>query len=99
MPQIPNDTRWNSVVECLRTFMRNHALYVDVKTQMLNKNEDMPANISQAVDNIGLLREAEHMMSHMKKFGSALDRFQADDCKLGDSVRVWKGLMNDGVCK
>ena len=71
-PQIPNDTKWNSIVDYLKTFLKNHILYVDVKTIMLNKGEDMPANISLAVDNIGLLREAEHMMSHMKKFGRAL---------------------------
>lgn len=96
-PQIPNDTRWNSIVDCLQTFLRNHALYVEVKTIMLNKDQDMPANISQSVDNIGLLREAEHMMGHMKKFGGALDKFQADDCNLAESVKVWKGLLNDKV--
>ena len=99
MPQLPNATRWNSIVSCLETFIKNYHIYVNIKSDMLQNDEDMPANISKAVDNIGLLRNAEHFLGQMKKFGAALDRLQSDTCHLSDSVQVWNSLLEDKVSR
>ena len=95
MPQIPNETRWNSSVDCLKTFIKNHSYYVSVKTDLLANNEDMPKNISNSVDNIGLLREAEHLLTHMNKFSTALDLFQSDQSHIGCAVKIWRDLLDD----
>ena len=95
MPQIPNDTCWNSSVDCLQTFIKNHGHYVSVKTEMLIIGEDMPKHISQSVDNIGLLRDAETLLSQMNKFGSALDKFQSDNCSIGEAVKIWNDMLED----
>ena len=97
MSQLPNATRWNSIVSCLETFIKNYHTYVNIKSDMLQNDEDMPAPISRAVDNIGLLRNAEHFLGHMKKFASALDTLQSDTCHLSDSVHVWNSLLSDKV--
>lgn len=95
MPQLPNETRWNSVVDCLETFVKNHCLYTAVKTDMLQQGEDLPNNISRTVDNIGLMREAENLLAHMRKFSAALDQLQADNCHLADAVHIWNNLLDD----
>lgn len=97
MPQLPNDTRWNTVVDCLTTFIKNYHRYVNVKSVTLQNGEDMPVNISRAVDNIGLLREAQNYLNHMKIFARALDEFQSDTCHLSDAVRTWNSLLQDKV--
>lgn len=96
-PQLPNDTRWNSNVDCLDTFIRNQPIYIEIKSEMLRNNQDMPAQISQKVDDVGLLREAENLLSHMRTFGNALDRLQSDKCHLSDAVSVWINLLDDKV--
>ena len=30
MPQLSNDTRWNSQLGCIKTYISNHSLYVDM---------------------------------------------------------------------
>ena len=97
MPKLPNETRWNSTIDCLETFVKNQNLYVAVKTEMLQEDEEMPHNISRSVHNIGLLREAENLLVHMRKFGCALDKLQADDCHLSDAVKIWNDLLLDKV--
>lgn len=97
MPQLPNETRWNSQVDCLETFVKNHPHYVSIKSDMLMEGEDMPGRISLKVDDIGLLRNAEHLLSNMRKFARALDQFQSDTCHISDSVHVWFSLMKDKV--
>ena len=76
-------------MDCLRTFIKNHSIYVSIKTDLLAKDEDMPKNISNMVDNIGLLREAENMLTHMNKFSAALDLFQSDKTHIGCAVKIW----------
>ena len=76
-------------MDCLRTFIKNHSIYVSIKTDLLAKDEDMPKNISNMVDNIGLLREAENMLTHMNKFSAALDLFQSDKTHIRCAVKIW----------
>ena len=98
MSQLPNATHWNSIIHCLETFIKSYHVYVSIKSDMIMRDEnDMPANISRNVDNIGLLREAKNFLSHMRKFGCALDELQSDTCHLSDSVHIWKSLLEDRV--
>lgn len=97
MPQLPNETRWNSNIECLETFKNNHPIYVEIRTQMLQDGSSMPVNVGRCIDNIQLLREATYLLDHMKKFGVALDRLQAESCTLADGVNIWMELINDKV--
>lgn len=62
---------------------------------MLEQGEDLPNNISRTVDNIGLMREAENLLAHMRKFSAALDQLQADNCHLADAVHNWNNLLDD----
>ena len=94
-PQLPNDTRWNSDIACLETFKANHALYVEVRTEFLEKEISMPDNVARNIDNIGLLREAGRLLDQVKKFGIALDQLQSETCTISDACHVWYGLLKD----
>ena len=41
MPQIPNDTRWNSEVDCLESFKDNHNIFMEIRAELM---DDMPNN-------------------------------------------------------
>jgi hypothetical protein len=92
MPQLPNETRWNSQVACLETYKKNHHLYLEIRGE---KMDEIPANIGKIIDNIGLLREANHLLDQMKIFGSSLDTLQGDSCHLSDAVHIWLSLLKN----
>jgi hypothetical protein len=59
------------------------------------KMDEIPANIGKIIDNIGLLREANHLLDQMKIFGSSLDTLQGDSCHLSDAVHIWLSLLKN----
>jgi hypothetical protein len=92
MPQLPNETRWNSQVACLETYKKNHHIYLEIRGE---KMDEIPASIGKIIDNIGLLREANHLLDQIKIFGSSLDALQSDCCHLSDAVHIWLSLMKN----
>ena len=92
MPQLPNETRWNSQVACIETYQKNYNFYVEIYRE---KMEDFPANIGRIIEKIAIKREASHLLSQMKKLGVALDKMQSDSCHLSDAVHIWYSLIKD----
>ena len=92
MPQIPNDTRWNSEVDCLESFKDNHNIFMEIRAELM---DDMPNNIGRILDNIGIYREASRLLDDLKKFGVALDKLQSDTCHLSEAVDIWLSLIRD----
>lgn len=94
-PQIPNETRWNSGIACLETYLKNHHIYFEIRTEFLATGVGMPANVAKTIDNVGLLREGGRLLDQMKKFGVALDQLQSEKCSIGDACHIWYGLLDD----
>ena len=70
-------------------------MYVEVRTEFLEKEISMPDNVARNIDNIGLLREAGRLLDQVKKFGIALDQLQSETCTISDACHVWYGLLKD----
>lgn len=71
MPQLPNETRWNSQVACVETYVSNYNIYLEIR----GEHEILiPANIGKIIDNVGIYREAQNLLSQLKLFGNALDQ-------------------------
>jgi len=70
MPQIPNETRWNSQITCVESYISNHQIYLQIR----GENEDVPNEIGNIIDNIGLLRDAQHLLKQLNVFGDALNK-------------------------
>lgn len=69
MPQIPNDTRWNSQKECIDTFLKNFYKYVELA------NEDkLDEDITQILSNTGLFREVQHFQKQITTISTVLDK-------------------------
>lgn len=71
MPQLPNDTRWNSQMDCIETYLKNHLLYIEIRGEHM---EDIDGNIGKLIDNVSLKREAMNMQIQLQTVGAALDK-------------------------
>ncbi|XP_065682447.1 uncharacterized protein LOC105843930 [Hydra vulgaris] len=71
MPQLPNDTRWNSQLDCLQTYISNHSLYVDIRGEHM---ESIDPSIGSLIDNPSIQREAINLYAQLKIVGVALDK-------------------------
>ena len=71
MPQLPNDTRWNSQLDCIKTYISNHSLYVDIRGEHM---ESIDPSIGRLIDNLSIQREAINLQAQLKITGAALDK-------------------------
>lgn len=71
MPQIPNDTRWNSQMDCVKTFLRNHPHYLAIREE---HTESIDENIGRILDNLLIHREAINLNNQLEIIGNALDK-------------------------
>jgi hypothetical protein len=71
MPQIPNDTRWNSQMDCVKTFLNNHPHYLAIREE---HTDNIQENIGTILDNLQIFREAQNLDSQLNIVGTALDK-------------------------
>ena len=88
MPQIPNDTRWNSQEECVNTFIKNFHKYVEIA----NEAENFDSNTNKILSNVGLYRESLILKKQLKEVSIALDKLQSDSANFSTAVEVWLDL-------
>lgn len=69
MPQIPNDTRWNSQMDCINTFIANYHKYQEIRAEQSNYD----GGICKILDNAWIYREALHLQQQLKEVSAALD--------------------------
>lgn len=96
MPQLPNDTRWNSHVDCVKSFTTNYHKYREIA---LEHNKDFHANISNILNNVGLYNEAVHLEKQLCLIANALDKFQKETTMISDAVGIWVDLLSSDVLK
>ncbi|KAB7498582.1 hypothetical protein Anas_06360 [Armadillidium nasatum] len=90
MPQIPNDTRWNSQQACINTFIQNYHKYVEIA------NEDkLEMSITNILSNPSLYREAQHLQKQVDVVSKALDK--SDTATLSIAVNEWLVLLESEV--
>ncbi|XP_047128963.1 uncharacterized protein LOC124809189 isoform X2 [Hydra vulgaris] len=90
MPQLPNDTRWNSQIDCIETYIKNYQIYVEIVD-----NHDIPIKIRKIIENRAIFREANSLQTQLKIFGVVLDQMQSDSCHLSECVELWLSLLNN----
>lgn len=62
MPQLPNETRWNSQNACLDTFLKNYYKY-----QQIAEDEDlqMETGLLTKLKNVALYKEAQNLQKQL----------------------------------
>lgn len=94
MPQIPNETRWNSYEDCLKTFISNYHLYSQIRSEHLDEFKKFP-NIQAILNNVALYSEAVELQKQLSILASNLDKIQGDRSYLPDAVFAWNNLYTN----
>lgn len=93
-PQLPGDTRWNSQLDCVSTYLKNRASMLLI---IAENEDDIDARIASLVQNVGLYTEAKSMCEQLKPIGSALDRLQSDSSTIADACETFLDLLRCDV--
>ncbi|KAJ8874488.1 hypothetical protein PR048_025348 [Dryococelus australis] len=86
---LPKDVRWNTIADCLPAYIK----YWLVLTKICEENRTaINENIYRKAMNMGIKRNADHMLRHLKPVAIALDTVQKDSCTISTAVDMWKRL-------
>lgn len=88
MPQISNDTRWNSQKECVRTFVENFHKYNEIRME-----QSIDSGISNILSNKDLYVEAKNLLNQLIIVGNSLDLLQSDITSIAKAVEIWMNLI------
>lgn len=69
LPQLPNDTRWNSQLACIETYLHNFHKYREI----VREHPDVCKSISKKVDDMNIYKNGLDLMDQLKIVGAALD--------------------------
>jgi hypothetical protein len=97
IPQLPGDTRWKSQLECLSTFVRNHAYYMDivVKHRFEIACDAKGQRVADRIMDTNLYVQANDLISQLTPIADALDRAQSDQATIADACDIFYGLVNN----
>ena len=74
-PQLPVVTRWNSQMECIKTYLTNIPFLLNILAQ----HEDViDLSIVNLINNVGLYREAKNLYDQLKPISISLDKLQGE---------------------
>ncbi|KAG8148070.1 hypothetical protein E2320_000136 [Naja naja] len=76
---LPQDIRWNSVVDCFEQYIKNSPILMTICEQ---NREKIDGTITAKILNIGLKRNVEHMLSILKPVSEALNKIQKNSLLL-----------------
>lgn len=91
-PILPGATRWNSQIDCFRSFVTNRPHMCAIVN---DDNNNIETRIANLVNNIALISEVKHQISQLQPIAVALDRAQSDTCGLADTCEDWLSLLNN----
>ena len=95
-PQLPCDTRWNSQLTCIETFIRNRPAYLTI----VHEHEDATdSRIAQLVNDFNLYKQAKDMSMQLKPIAVDLDRLQSDKSGSADACHEWLSLLSCDMLK
>jgi hypothetical protein len=91
-PQLPAETRWNSQLTCIDTYIRNRP-YMPM---IIAKNEELiDPRIRSIIHNVGLFNEVKHLQLQLQPVSNGLDRLQSDSSTLADACETWIDLLQN----
>lgn len=89
-PQLPAETRWNSQLTCIDTYIRNRPYLL----MICAKNEEIiDSRIRNLIHNVGLFNEVKNLQKQLQPISSALDRLQSDSSTIADACEIWLHLL------
>jgi len=91
-PQLPGDTRWNSQLTCIDTYLRNRPAYLAI----VQEHEGaIDARIAGLINDFNLFKQVKDLSQQLKPIASTLDKLQSDKCGLAQACHEWLSLLKD----
>ena len=91
-PQLPAETRWNSQLTCIDTYIKNRSYML----MIIAKNEELiDPRIRSIIHNVGLFNEVKHLQLQLQPVSNGLDRIQSDSSTLSDACETWIDLLQN----
>ncbi|KAM7178000.1 uncharacterized protein RBU57_001791 [Macrochelys suwanniensis] len=82
---LPQDVRWNSVVDCFEHYIKT---WPNLLTVCEQNRKEIDGTVSTKVLNIGLKRNVEHVLSTLKPISVPLNKMQGNSCFIADTVEI-----------
>ena len=93
-PQLSNDTRWNSQLDCMDSYIKNRTFMIDI----IQKHPQAIDNkVQRAIMDNTLFRKVVDMTNMLRPISIALLRAQADSTSLADGYDIMLKLVSDPV--
>jgi len=90
--QLPGDTRWNSQLTCVDTFIGNHAGYTHIAN---SHGDELDKNIVKLIRDYNLSKQVKDLSKQLEPVGDALDRLQGDKVSIADACDTWLDLLSN----
>ena len=91
-PQIPGQTRWNSQLVCLDTFIKNRPHMIDICEE---HEGDIDPGIVRKIHDYNLYKQAKDMFNQLEPVAVALNQAQGDSTTIAETCNTWLGLLVD----
>lgn len=91
-PQLPGDTRWNSQLHCVESFLRNRPYFQKI---VENNENEITKDIAQLINDYHLYKQCKDLLIQLKPLSLGLDILQKDTATLADSCEVWSNLLKE----
>ncbi|EZA58857.1 hypothetical protein X777_01032 [Ooceraea biroi] len=88
---IPQDVRWNTLADCLESYISNWPILSKVCT---DNRVAINIDISSKVNDINLKIKAMDYLEKLKIISVALDKIQRDCCTIGEATEIWIEMVN-----
>lgn len=95
-PQLPCETRWNSQLKCLQSFLTNHAAYLSIVNEHL---DDIDRVVTDLIRNFNLHKQVKDLVKQLQPISIALDQLQKDTANIADATHEWLALLQNDILK
>ena len=89
---MPCDVRWNSVTDCLKSYLENWAVLMKVCDR---HKEDISSSVIDKVCSMELKYSAETYLKCLRPISMNLDRLQSNKCTISESVEIWLDVLSE----
>jgi len=91
-PQLPGDTRWNSQMDCMSSFLRNRQSYqVIVK----DHEDEINAHVAEIINDYNLYKDVTDVVQMLDPVSQALDKLQGEKANVSEACHTWLGLIEE----
>ncbi|XP_035711284.1 uncharacterized protein LOC118436788 [Folsomia candida] len=90
-PVLPSETRWNSQIDCLESYITNQGKYLEIACSDDRVNDE----VKTIIENGSIFRQANDSIKLLEPIAIALNTLQKDSSMIFDAVHEWIKLKKE----